>query len=121
MRETGLERVLRDLRIFRIFEGANDVMRLFVALTGMQYAGKHLQHMAKEIKAGGVSTLFGELKRRTFGETGSDFSSVVHPSLRECASLLNIDVATFGKSVETLLAKHRRDIISKSHFYILIL
>lgn len=36
MKECGLERILRDLRIFRIFEGANDVLRLFIALSGIQ-------------------------------------------------------------------------------------
>lgn len=36
MKEAGLERVMRDLRIFRIFEGTNDILRLFIALTGIQ-------------------------------------------------------------------------------------
>lgn len=114
MREAGLERVLRDLRIFRIFEGANDVMRLFVALTGMQYAGKHLQQLAKDIKAGGVFTFLGEFKRRAFGDSGADFSSVVHPLLKDSAMLLSSDVTSFGRVAEVLLSKHRRDIIGIS-------
>jgi very long chain acyl-CoA dehydrogenase len=40
MKETGTEKVMRDLRIFRIFEGTNDILRLFVALTGIQATGK---------------------------------------------------------------------------------
>ena len=40
MKDCGAERVMRDLRIFRIFEGTNDILRFFLALTGVQYYGK---------------------------------------------------------------------------------
>uniref|UniRef100_A0A8C9W6T9 Very long-chain specific acyl-CoA dehydrogenase, mitochondrial n=1 Tax=Scleropages formosus TaxID=113540 RepID=A0A8C9W6T9_SCLFO len=36
MQDSGVERVMRDLRIFRIVEGTNDILRLFVALSGLQ-------------------------------------------------------------------------------------
>jgi hypothetical protein len=53
-------------RIFRIFEGANDILRLFVALTGMQISGKYLQKIAKDIMSGKMSVFAGEVRRRIF-------------------------------------------------------
>src|SRR5215210_5702099 len=42
MRTEPYEKILRDIRIFPIFEGANDVLRAFIALTGVRSLGDEL-------------------------------------------------------------------------------
>uniref|UniRef100_A0A5F9CZ49 Very long-chain specific acyl-CoA dehydrogenase, mitochondrial n=1 Tax=Oryctolagus cuniculus TaxID=9986 RepID=A0A5F9CZ49_RABIT len=70
MKEAGVERVLRDVRIFRIFEGTNDILRLFVALQGCMDKGKELSGLGNALKNpfGNAGLLIGEagkqLRRR---------------------------------------------------------
>src|SRR5205807_1751567 len=44
------ERMMRDARINTIGEGANDVLRAFVALVGMREVGEHLQGVLTALK-----------------------------------------------------------------------
>ncbi|KAG5325276.1 ACADV protein, partial [Pseudoatta argentina] len=119
MHETGLERVMRDLRIFPIFEGTNDILRLFVALTGIQYAGSHLKELQKAFKnpSANLGLIVEEATKRATRAIGlkslPTFGNLVHPKLAESAALCSRSVENFGQVIESSLIKYGRGIVDE--------
>uniref|UniRef100_A0A1Q3F0Y5 Very long-chain specific acyl-CoA dehydrogenase, mitochondrial n=1 Tax=Culex tarsalis TaxID=7177 RepID=A0A1Q3F0Y5_CULTA len=118
MKSSGLEKVLRDIRIYRIFEGANDILRLFVALTGIQYAGSHLKELQQAFKnpTANLGLIFKEGSRRaarTIGIGGADLSQYVAPPLKESSQFCAESIDMFSVAVESLLIKYGKRIVDE--------
>ncbi|EDV27397.1 uncharacterized protein TRIADDRAFT_20833 [Trichoplax adhaerens] len=119
MREANIERFMRDLRIFRIFEGTNDILRLFIALNGVQYAGNHLKELQKAMKEpiSNFGTLWDQGIKRSRQFIGiSNNEELIEnaaPQLRDSASKITQRIEEFGVTVEKLLLKYGKQIVDE--------
>jgi len=116
MHGSPYERILRDIRIFPIFEGANDVLRSYVALTALKPLGEQLSGMG-ELGLGDPIRSLGTLAEYAFDrvrrEVRPDSISLAHEALGEHAGAVGDQVKRFRDEGERLLRRHGRKVVDQ--------
>jgi acyl-CoA dehydrogenase family protein 9 len=116
MRDEPYEQVMRDIRIFPIFEGANDVLRSYVALSALKPLGEELEVLADTDLTDPLGTLGawasyvgGRLRR----EVRPDSVTMAHEALSDLASPIGDQVKQLRSAGESVLRKHGKAIIDQ--------
>lgn len=119
MREYPYERIMRDVRINLIFEGTNEILRIFTALSGIKGPSDTLKELGRitdvskaiqdPIKSVGLLTDFA--KKRLSKYVGSKTLTKVHPSLETHGSHFVSAMNDFSIAVENTIIKYGKNII----------
>jgi acyl-CoA dehydrogenase family protein 9 len=110
--EAPFEKALRDARFGLLFQGTNETLRCFIALSGMQGPGREIEEvsraMREPIKGFGLLGDFAWRKARS--ALGRERLTHHHPLLSREALLLDEHAQCLARNVEKVLRRHGHQI-----------
>jgi acyl-CoA dehydrogenase family member 9 len=124
MKEFPYEQVTRDSRILSIFEGTNEILRLYVALSGLKDVGSSLSELKSAvgdifnnpIKGFGVLSGYASKRLRESTGFGNDkILSKLDPRLKPAAEIYEKYVVELSKASDMLLRMHGKKIADEQY------
>ena len=124
MREFPYEQITRDCRILSIFEGTNEILRLYIALSGLKDVGSSLSELKtavgdifnNPIKGFGVLSGYAEKRFKEATGFGSDkILRDLHPRLKAGSDIYAKYTLELSRAGDTLLRSHGKAIAEFQH------
>lgn len=125
MRDLPYEQYTRDARILPIFEGTNEILRLYIALSSLKDVGASLKELQSAVSSifndpiKGFGVLSGYAERRFSRATGLGaaikVSAPVAPALRPLVDIYENYARATSREAERLLRKYGRGISERQY------